>query len=194
MVTKDIQGAINAQINREFFAAYLYLGMMTYFESRSLPGFGHWMRLQAREEVAHAMKLVDFLLDRGADVELHAIDRPGREFESPLAVMRAALEHERKVTASIHALYAMAVEQNDYPAQVLMQWFVSEQVEEREVLSLVDCCPDDGRPVCGVVARLYLLCVYWSGEGEECCECRTCRQRSSYNPPFHNYCVVVTNI
>ncbi len=135
MVTKDIQGAINAQINREFFAAYLYLGMMTYFESRSLPGFGHWMRLQAREEVAHAMKLVDFLLDRGADVELHAIDRPGREFESPLAVMRAALEHERKVTASIHALYAMAVEQNDYPAQVLMQWFVSEQVEEEKSAS-----------------------------------------------------------
>jgi ferritin len=132
MVNEDIQEAINAQIGREFYAAYLYLGMMTYFESRSLPGFGHWMRLQAQEEAAHAMRLVDFLIDRGGSVDLRSIDRPHMDFDSPLDVMKAALAHEQKVTAAINELYALAVKNNDYPAQVLMQWFISEQVEEEK--------------------------------------------------------------
>jgi ferritin len=132
MVSNEVQGAINAQIGREFYAAYLYLGMMAYFESRSLTGFGHWMRLQAQEEAAHAMRLVDFLLDRGGHVELQAIERPTVDFDSPLAVMQAALAHERMVTGTINELYAVAVQHNDYPAQVLMQWFVSEQVEEEK--------------------------------------------------------------
>jgi ferritin len=132
MVNEEIQEAINAQIGREFYAAYLYLGMMTYFESRSLPGFAHWMRMQAQEEAAHAMRLVDFLIDRGGSVDLRAIDRPHIEFDSPLDVMKAALAHEQKVTAAINELYALAVKNNDYPAQVLMQWFISEQVEEEK--------------------------------------------------------------
>jgi len=132
MVDREVQDGINAQIGREFYAAYLYLGMMAYFEGRSLSGFGHWMRLQAREEVTHAMKLADFLLDRDGDLELQAIDQPQGSFESPLEVMRAALAHEQKVTGAINELYALAVKRNDYPAQVLMQWFVSEQVEEEK--------------------------------------------------------------
>jgi ferritin len=132
MVSKDIQDGINLQIGRELYASYLYLGMMAYFESRSLSGFGHWMRLQAREEIAHAMRLVDFLLDRGGAVELRAIEKPEIDFDSPLDVMRAALAHEQKVTASINDLYRLAVDSADYPAQVLMQWFVSEQVEEEK--------------------------------------------------------------
>jgi len=132
MVDKEVQDGINAQIGREFYAAYLYLGMMAYFEGQSLVGFGHWMRLQAREEVAHAMRLADFLLDRDGDLELHAIDKPPASFESPIEVMRAALAHEQKVTGAINKLYALAVKRNDYPAQVLMQWFVSEQVEEEK--------------------------------------------------------------
>ena len=126
----EIQDAINAQIGREFHAAYIYLGMMTYFEGRSLSGFGHWMRLQAQEEVAHAIKLIDFLIDRGGEVELGSIDRPNLDFDGPLEVMKAALAHERKVTETINEVYALAVRHNDYPAQVLMQWFVAEQVEE----------------------------------------------------------------
>jgi len=132
MVKQEVQDAINDQIRAEFYASYLYLGMMTYFEARSLPGFGHWMRLQAKEEVTHAMRLVDFLLDRGGHVDLQTIERPKLEYESPLDVMRSALAHEEKVTASINDLYALAVAHNDYPAQVLMQWFVSEQVEEEK--------------------------------------------------------------
>jgi len=132
MVNKEIQDAINSQIGHEFHAAYLYLGMMTYFESRSLSGFGHWMRLQAQEEAAHAMKLLEFLLDRGGAVELRTIERPAIDFETPLDVMKAALAHEQKVTQTINEVYALAVAKNDYPAQVLMQWFVSEQVEEEK--------------------------------------------------------------
>ncbi len=132
MVSKEVQDAVNGQIKNEFYAAYLYLGMVTYFESKSLSGFGHWMRLQAREEVLHAMRLVDFLIDRGGRVELGAIEAPDLEFDSPAEVMKTALAHEEKVTASINDLYALAVKHNDYPAQVLMQWFVAEQVEEEK--------------------------------------------------------------
>ena len=132
MLNKDVEDAINAQIGREFYAAYLYLGMMSYFESRSLTGFGHWMRVQAQEEAGHAMRLVDFLLDRGGSVDLHAIEKPEVNFDSPLEVMRAALAHEQRVTGTINELYALAVKHNDYPVQVLMQWFVSEQVEEEK--------------------------------------------------------------
>ncbi len=139
MISSEIQKAINKQIGHEFFAAYLYLGMMAYFESRSLSGFGHWMRLQAQEEAAHAMRLVDFMLDRGGEVELGPIERPVVDFETPLDVMKAALAHEQKVTGLINDIYALAMKHNDYPAQVLMQWFVSEQVEEeRNAGEIVD--------------------------------------------------------
>lgn len=132
MVAREVQDAINEQIKHEFHAAYQYLGMMTYFESKSLDGFASWMRMQAEEEVSHAMRLVDFLLDRGGEVELHAIEQPKTGFTSPLEVMRAALAFEQRVTAMINDLYELAVAHNDYPAQVLLQWFISEQVEEEK--------------------------------------------------------------
>jgi ferritin len=132
MVNKEVQDAINDQIKAEFYAAYQYLGMMTYVEEISLGGFATWMRLQAEEEVSHAMRLLDFLLDRGGEVELQAIDKPKSGFGSPLEVMRAALVHEQKVTGMINDLYELAVEHKDYPAQVLMQWYISEQVEEEK--------------------------------------------------------------
>lgn len=135
MASEKVQNGINEQINRELYAAYLYLSMMNYFEGESLSGFAHWMRLQSQEEVSHAMKLVSFLHDRGNPVSLEAIDKPPASFESPLAVMRMALEHERDVTVSIEALYGLALAEQDYPAQVLLQWFVTEQVEEEKSAS-----------------------------------------------------------
>lgn len=139
MSSERVVEALNEQIKHELYAAYLYLSMMNHFEAESLGGFAHWMRLQAREELGHAMKLVDFLNDRGATVELQAIDRPPQSFESPLAVMRAALEHEREVTREIESIYDTALEERDYPAQVMLQWFVTEQVEEeKSALDIVD--------------------------------------------------------
>lgn len=132
MLSKKVEEALNDQVAHEFYAAYLYLAMMAYFDGRSLGGFAHWMRLQAQEEVEHAMKLLDFLLDRGGTVELQPLGKPPADFESPLAVMKAALGHEQKVTGMIHDLYGLAVSEKDYPTHVLLQWFIDEQVEEEK--------------------------------------------------------------
>lgn len=129
-----VHEALNEQMRNEFYAAYLYLGMVAYFDERHLDGFASWMRLQNAEEIAHAMKLFDHLTDIGGKVVLQAIDQPPSEFASPLAVMEAALEHEQHVTRKIHKLYALAVAENDYATQVLLQWFVTEQVEEEKTV------------------------------------------------------------
>lgn len=136
---ESVRQAINDQINREFFAAYLYLAMSAHFESENMEGFAHWMRHQAEEEVGHAMRLFDHLVRRGARVELDAVARPDADFDTPLAIFRAALEHERKVTGHINDLYELAREKNDYPAQIMLEWFIDEQVEEEETTGkLVD--------------------------------------------------------
>ena len=134
-LSTKLQNAINKHINAEFYSAYLYLSMSAYCDSMDLPGFSRWLRVQHGEELSHALKLFDFLNDRGGRVELQAIGQPPLEFESPLAVMEQTLEHERAVTSEINGLYELAVEESDYPAQVLLQWFISEQVEEEKTAS-----------------------------------------------------------
>jgi ferritin len=130
MLSKKLQDAMNEQIKNELYSAYLYLSMSAYCEAANLPGFAHWMRMQAQEEEAHAMKFYDFIYERGGRVVLQAIDQPPVEFPSPLAVFEQTLEHEQKVTAMIHDLYTLAVEEKDYASQAFLQWFVTEQVEE----------------------------------------------------------------
>ncbi len=130
MLSKTLQDAMNEQIKNELYSAYLYLSMSAYCEAANLPGFAHWMRVQAQEEEAHAMKFYEFIYERGGRVVLQAIDQPPVEFQSPLAVFEQTLEHEQKVTAMIHDLYALAVEEKDYASQAFLQWFVTEQVEE----------------------------------------------------------------
>jgi ferritin len=126
----DVRNAINEQISREFRAAYLYLAMAAHFEAEALQGFAHWMRLQAQEEQGHALRLFDYLLDRGARVELQTIEAPPTTFGSPLSIAEQALEHERNVSAQINRMYALAAERGDYATQVQLQWFLTEQVEE----------------------------------------------------------------
>lgn len=137
MLSNTLQQALNDQIRKEFHSSYLYLSMAAYFEAENLPGMAHWMRLQADEEREHAMKIYDFVLDRGGRVTLQAIEAPPADFSSPLAVFEAAYGHEQKVTKSIHDLYALAVKEGDYPTQVMLQWFIDEQVEEEKNASLV---------------------------------------------------------
>lgn len=127
-----VHDALNEQIKNEFYASYLYLAMVAYFDEKHLDGFAHWMRMQNTEEVAHAMKLFEHLTDIGGRVVLQAIDQPPSDFKSPLEVMRLALAHEQHVTEKIHELYGLAVEERDYATQVLLQWFVTEQVEEEK--------------------------------------------------------------
>jgi ferritin len=127
-----MQDAMNEQINKEFFSSYLYLSMAAYFEERNLSGFAHWMRMQADEERGHAMRFYDFIVDRGGRVVLKAIDAPKTDWSSSLEVAQEVAQHEAKVTASIYSLYELAMQEKDYPAQTMLQWFINEQVEEEK--------------------------------------------------------------
>jgi ferritin len=147
MLSEKLQKALNEQINNELYAAYQYLAMAEYFAARNLDGFAHWMRLQREEEIGHAMKIFDFVIDRDGHVRLGAIAAPAAKFTSPLDVLKKALEHERAVTEKINGLYAAAKKENDYPTEALMQWFVLEQVEEEasalKVVERLEMAGDD---------------------------------------------------
>lgn len=130
MITEKMQKAMNQQLNRELYSAYLYLAMSAYFEDLNLSGFAHWMRVQAREEEAHAMKFYRHLVERGGRVVLSAIESPPKDWKSPFAVFQQALEHEQKVTKMIHDLLNLARAGKDHAADAFLQWFVKEQVEE----------------------------------------------------------------
>lgn len=132
-VHDDVRSALERQVGNELHAAYTYLSMAGYFESENLPGFASWMRSQSDEEHQHAHKLFDFLVDRGFAPELPAIDKPHHGFDGPVAAFEAAFRHEQSVTAQIHALYELALEHRDYTAQVLLQWFITEQLEEEKL-------------------------------------------------------------
>jgi len=134
MPTKAVQAAINDQIAMELESAYVYLSMAAYFDENNLPGFSHWMRMQHGEELLHAMKLFDFMLDNGGHVVLNALAKPPSQFKGALAVMKQSLRHEQKVTGAITGLYELAVREKDYPAQILLQWFISEQTEEEKTV------------------------------------------------------------
>ena len=130
MLSETIREALNSQITKEFYASQLYLAMSAHFTEHNLKGFAHWMRLQSEEEREHALRIFDYVLERGAAAELGAVDAPPAEFGSPVDVFAMALEHEKKVTASIHNIYTLALKENDYPTQIHLQWFIAEQVEE----------------------------------------------------------------
>jgi ferritin len=135
MLTKKVETAINAQVAAEFYAAHLYLSMAAFFEVASLPGFAKWMRMQHQEEMAHGMRLFDFVLNNGGVVTLSGVKQPPTTFTGPLQVMALALKHEKSVTASINKLYELALKEKDYPTQVEMQWFINEQTEEERTFS-----------------------------------------------------------
>lgn len=132
MIKKSVEGAINKQIMNELYSAYLYLSMAAYCESINLGGFANWMRMQYEEERGHALRLFDFLLDRDGKVALQAIEQPPTEFDSPRKLFEEVLNHEKEVTKMINDLYELALKENDYPTQVEMQWFITEQVEEEK--------------------------------------------------------------
>lgn len=135
MLSDALQRAINDQVNHELEAAYLYLSMSAHFESGGLPGFARWMRLQSQEELAHGLKLFDYIHARDGRAVLKAIEAPPQRFGSPLEVARMVLEHERKVTALINQLYETAAREKDYVTAAQLQWFLTEQIEEEKSAS-----------------------------------------------------------
>jgi ferritin len=148
MLSAKMEKALNDQINAELFSAYAYLSMSAYFEGNDFTGFASWMNAQAQEEVAHAMKIYKFIIDRGGQVKLAAIDGPPVEWDSPLAVFEAGYKHEQHVTSLIHKLVALAIEENDYATKNMMDWFVDEQVEEEasasEIVQQLKLIGDNG--------------------------------------------------
>ncbi|MEK7668072.1 MAG: ferritin [Gemmatimonadota bacterium] len=132
MLKKTVLKALNDQVNAELHSAYLYLGMSAWCEGKNLPGFAGWLRKQFEEEQAHALKLYDYILDQGGAVTLTAVAAAPTSYKSLQDVWETTLKHEQHVTALIHKLYALAQKEQDFATQALMQWFVTEQVEEEK--------------------------------------------------------------
>jgi ferritin len=124
--------ALNLQLNRELYSGYLYLSMSAFFASKGLPGFANWMRVQALEELTHAMKFFDYITKAGGEVKLQAIEAPPANWPSTQKVFEATLEHEQRVTSSINDLVGLAIAEKDYATNNFLQWFVAEQMEEEE--------------------------------------------------------------
>ncbi len=134
MISKAMEKSINEQINAELFSFYLYLAMSTHFQQANFGGFAKWMRAQAQEEMAHAMKFVDYVHDRGGAVTLAAIEQPKGEWPSVLAAFEAAYAHEKSITKRINTLMDQAIAAKDHATANFLQWFVKEQVEEEATL------------------------------------------------------------
>jgi ferritin len=130
MISRTMEEALNKQVNREYYSSYLYLAMSAYFETINLKGFAKWMRIQAGEERAHALKIYDYIILRGGKVELLAIEAPKAKWTSAGKVFEESYAHEQKVTAMISALVELAMKEKDFATVEMLQWFVKEQVEE----------------------------------------------------------------
>ena len=154
MLPKKVEAALNDQIRDELESAYLYLAMAADCESQSLPGCASWLRGQWEEEIAHAMRFYDFIIDRDGRIDLKALSAPDSSYGSPLAVFETALENERRVTKSINALYELVQKERDFASQPLLDWFVTEQVEEEATVGQI---VDDLRRVGEQGEGLFLL-------------------------------------
>lgn len=130
MISIKLQNAINKQIQAEMYSANLYLAMSGYCMSKGLKGFANWLRIQYQEETMHALKFVDYILARGGELALGAIEETPTDFGSPVNVFEKILAHEEQVTRLINELYEVAVMEKDVAAQIFLQWFVTEQIEE----------------------------------------------------------------
>jgi ferritin len=137
MLSAKIQEAFNRQINAETFSSYLYLSMAAYFESEDLKGMAHWMRIQSQEETAHALRLFDFINNRGGRVTLTAIEAPQVDWKSPLEAFENAYLHEQKISGMIGDLMNLVSVERDGAGHDFLEWFCREQVEEEAASQLI---------------------------------------------------------
>ncbi|CAB3287463.1 putative bacterial non-heme ferritin-like protein [Methanocaldococcus lauensis] len=149
MIKENILNALNKQINKEFYSAYLYLSMSAYAESLGLKGFAQWFKVQSQEELDHAMKIYSYVIERGGRVKLYAIEKPKNDWMSIIEVFEDGYKHEQLMTESINNLMDLAVSEKDYATVNFLQWFVNEQVEEEasfsEILDKLKLIGDDKR-------------------------------------------------
>jgi ferritin len=146
MISNKVAGALNGQINAETYSAYLYWSMSASLEEMNLPGFAAWMRVQAQEEMGHAMKLYGHIIERGGAVVLTEIAAPPISWKDVKAVISETLEHEQKVSGLINDLMDLTIQEKDHAGSMFLQWFVTEQVEEEatamEVLGKLEIAGD----------------------------------------------------
>lgn len=135
MIKNEMIIAINNQISKEMYSSNLYLSMAAYFHNANLNGFANWMRVQAQEEMMHALKFFDYLLNRGANIEIGNIDAPKRDWSSPLNAFEESLAHEMSITESINNLADLAINLKDHATFNMLQWFIQEQVEEEATVN-----------------------------------------------------------
>lgn len=137
MLSTKMQAALNTQINEEMHSAYIYLAMSAAADGKGLPGVANWFKLQYHEELAHAMRFFDYILERDGEVDLTAIEGPKLGDETALTLFEKALAHEQHITKCIFSLKDLAREESDHATDVFLEWFVNEQVEEEATTKTV---------------------------------------------------------
>ncbi|QQS59140.1 ferritin [Candidatus Peregrinibacteria bacterium] len=137
MMNAKVAQAINDQIKNELQSAYIYLSMASWCVKKNLDGFAQWMKVQAKEETGHAMRLFEYLHNRGADVELQALEKPRKEWGSVADVFRDVFEHEKEVTDSINRLVDLSIAEKEHATKTILHWFLEEQVEEESTAQKV---------------------------------------------------------
>lgn len=130
MLSNKMEMEYNKQINREMYSAYLYLSMSAYCASIGFMGFSNWMKVQAEEEMFHAMKMYDYVIERGGEISLEIIDKPDAKWDNLLAVFQAVYKHEQFVTSCINNLMGFAMDEKDFASVSFLSWYVNEQIEE----------------------------------------------------------------
>ena len=132
MLSKKIVDMLNAQVNAEFYSAYLYLDMANYYKDEGLDGYANWYKIQAQEERDHAFLFMEYLQQNGEKVVLDAIAKPDKVYNAFIEPLKAGAEHERLVTSLINDIYAEAYEVKDFRTMQFLDWFIKEQAEEEE--------------------------------------------------------------
>jgi ferritin len=154
MLKEEIEKALNNQLNKEFYSAYLYLSLASYYEHQNLPGFSNWMKVQNQEENAHTMKFFKYINERGGKVLLSGVETPPTDWDSPLKAFEHVLEHEKIVTENINELIDLGMKHKDHATTNFLQWYIEEQVEEESTVSNIIA---QLRMVHGSNESLYLL-------------------------------------
>jgi ferritin len=148
MISKKMTKALNEQLNKEFYSAYLYLAMSAYCNRNDFPGAANWFKMQYEEEQGHATRIYNYLIDQDANVVLQAVDKPPKKFGSLLETYEESLAHEQFMTQNLNNLSDFALKEKDHATYNLLQWFVNEQVEEEatvgEIISKLKMVGDDG--------------------------------------------------
>jgi len=147
MISPKMEAALNEQVNREMYSAYLYMAMSAHCDSIGLKGFANWFMVQYHEEMLHAMKIYEYIQRQGGKVKLLAVSEPPSKWESPLQMFQKTLEHEQFITRSINDLVDLAIQEKDHASHIFLQWYVTEQVEEEEndndILAKLNLVGDD---------------------------------------------------